>query len=452
MLSNAIASVDKLVGSCGKYRTLHKHHKCNTCGLYGHIAADCQVICCNCGGKHLQKHCVAFIADQLKTLVNSLQRSFVRDYNRAKKTLNFLENRPVVYTHVVPDSCIRLTCTASEAGKPNTLKLQQTKFVWLDVTEAFEKLPFTKRLFSKVTGDKYTDARWVLPSAEVRAIEQLGKLKWDYSTVPGRVTLEHVTREIVPDTYIKCKPGVHIVNSHASSAHWCMMFRINYTNTVNYVPYTTYTIERGHDLKVEEINVSKAQDHLRRKLRSFNALATDFLELEKMQLKLESLRGKKLELLASCDELIEKYKNIQEKYNDKKSKAIASLKEKTQSILRHEKAYVKSKVQHLQKKLVNLQTKVDQQYERKEALYAPSQSEREAAQNYFDDVQEFVKNNPGYHCETRLTKKGLKRAKIFYVCKHCQNKITVQCDSFGYPIADSSLQCSKCRLWNYPSH
>lgn len=450
MLSNAIASVEKLVDGCGKYRALHKHHKCNTCGLYGHIAADCQVICSNCGGKHLQKHCIGFIADQLKTLVNSLQQSFVRDYNRTRKILNFLENRPVVYTHVIPDSCVRLTLAASEACEPSIHKLQETKFVWLDVTKAYEELPFSKRFLQRVTGNQEKDIKWILPSAEAYANEQIDNIQWCYQSVPGRVTLEHVSREIHPVTYTKCKPGERIVDPYASSAHWCMLFRINYTNKVSYIPNTKYTIRRGNDLKIQEINTTKVTDHLRHKLKSYNALATDFSELEKMKLKLESLRGKRLELITACDELVEKYKSIQSKYNDKKLKAITSLKAKTKVVLEHEKAYVKSKVKHLQKKLDNLQTKVDQQYARKDALYMPSNEEREDSQRNLDRVREFVANNPGYYCEIRTAKNGLKYAKVFFKCMHCQNPLRINVDDFGDPYAIPCIRCNKCTWYNYP--
>lgn len=376
MLSESIASVERLVSACGKYRAQHRRHKCNSCGLYGHIAADCLQICENCGGKHLRKHCIAFIADQLKTLINSLSNSFVRDYNRTKNILNVLESRPVVYTHVVPDSCCRLNITNSNKRQPTVCIQKKTTSVWADVSSAYSSQPLRKRIFTKLTGDMNTDAKWVSSSVLQYAGLQIPSLKWE--KVPGEntVTSTNCTFSISPKA--SCMRRHHEVTSDRcinltsfEGEHRFILFSIDYQNEIRYTNKPTITMRRGNDLQVVKVNYKKTIDSLRHKLRSYNALAADFESINRMTQSLKSLQKMKLEYSDKLKCIAEKFANLHQKYTQKKSEAITSLKEKTTAIFNHEKNRLTGKLKHLKNKLNVMQQKLDDKYNEKSQLYKP---------------------------------------------------------------------------------
>lgn len=378
MLSDAVDSVKRLVNTGVAYRAAHKHHKCNNCGLYGHIAADCMHICAACGGRHLAESCIISIGNQLKTLVDSLCHDFVKDYNRVRKAYLSITNKPVVYTHLVPDSCCRLELEPSGEVKPTTVKAFIEKTETFCISDLWSEQSIGKRLFSSMPNTQESAMEWAAPFIASRKVELMSALKFKEPALVKQMRVgTHTGCDIEPLSYLKTKYNGNQTSTF--NAKWYLRVKYKFYQNTLVKNLPVCTIMTGKHLSLDQTE-KKASKGLFSKMRSYRALSKDFDEIMRARAKIEDLSQSKLDLASHIEELTFKLNKLKSTYDSKKLKMVEGLKEQTTHIIKKQKDIAKAKLKKVKAKLDRIQEKAD-------AIYA-------SKQEYFDKKQRIKKMTP----------------------------------------------------------
>lgn len=343
MLSDASASVLELANDCVSYSKKHKHHKCNLCGLYGHIKKDCMAICTFCGGKHLRNHCVKRVVDELKGLINHLRNDFVKDYNLVKNKLNTLNSRDVIYTHLVEDSCVRLTFESNQKASQQSTSEVSEIYEQVDLTNLYESTVKNKPLMYGITHkvDMNTFTKWGYPSIFEKALGLDYKFKSQLPPLAELVNERYNTQVDVLKTNVRESSLINSKLVHFKYAH--LFGTVRYKRT----KYSTYTIKGQINLRSNAISISDKNKILKPKLeklmKSYDYLAKKFDDIRKDELKLNKIDKLTSENLATLETINQKLSDLTNVYDRKKKEMIASLKESFENKLSECKEKYKQK-------------------------------------------------------------------------------------------------------------
>lgn len=73
------------------YWRRHRHHKCYNCGMYGHLAKDCDNICPMCGNWHNSKVCIRSLTKLYKKIYNKISSNILKDPEAIMKYIDETE-------------------------------------------------------------------------------------------------------------------------------------------------------------------------------------------------------------------------------------------------------------------------------------------------------------------------------------------------------------------------
>lgn len=439
MLSDAVASVKRLVNTGVAYRAAHKHHKCNNCGLYGHIAADCMHICAECGGKHLTDSCIISIGNQLKTLVDSLCHDFVKDYNRVRKAYLSITNKPVVYTHVIPDSCCRLELEPSGQVKPTVIRSHQVKAATFNFDELWDMQGFFSKLSNKKPTTCESAMRWAEPFISQRKAELISEVNFDQPKLVNQVSVgSHIGCDIEPISFLKSRFDGN--QAPMTSAKWYLRVKYKFFQDLFVKDLPVCTIMTGHHINFDQTNKNKPKTLLS-KMKSYQALSKNFDEIMQAQKKLVNLSHNKAELVHQIDELTQKVLELKSKYNSKKINMIEGLRTQATHIINKTKNIAKAKVKKLSNKIQKLQEKADAIYENRQEQY--NKRERIRMMNGHERMQYY--------------QKACVDAGVLYyngsyqvVCHSCHHPVPIRLSDVEF-LDSRGVLCEHCKNYTFIS-
>jgi hypothetical protein len=415
MLSDAQTSVLSIVDSCVSYRNKYKHYRCFSCGLYGHIAADCKNVCKECSGKHLQSHCIVKLVKIINDIFDTMSHDFVKDYNRLKAKVNKLLN-PVIVQHKEPLQFVQGE-DVSIIDKPKIEKqlVQIPLYVNLDLENEFKKLSFMERFV----------------------------LRPKYNTECVHDLCENAIRQEIskrcPD-FLNYKYVYEFVHSTTYSAS--LIVEAMQQKELSGKCHITIGNLRAHNCVEKED--TKA---LVTKLKAFDSLVKPFNQLQHISNVINNKQHKLDDIKNLVKVYADKVCQLKQKYIDKKANMMRELHQKAK--VEFMKAYhtTQLKKQVLERKIENMKARLDLAYafgprtklgKKKEAVF-------NASNNQFEQVETDVTvlSSLASLGITPCPKSKNRGAPCFSItCWNCLDKYQV---TFEQACNVMQLSCSHCR-------